>query len=83
MDFIELIKNGDRITLDFFTYAATFSIPASALALLVVIPNIPGVAKQILALPLLIANLLYPMLFTSHPSKYCISASYMYLVLLN
>ncbi|ORZ19838.1 hypothetical protein BCR42DRAFT_489710 [Absidia repens] len=67
MDFLELIKNGDRITLDIFTYAATFSIPASALSLLIAIPNFPDVLKQILAIPLLIANLLYPMLFTSHP----------------
>ncbi|CAO3592032.1 unnamed protein product [Absidia cylindrospora] len=67
MDFILLIKNGERITLDIPVYAATFAIPASALALLIAIPNFPGVIKQILAIPLLIANILYPLLFTSHP----------------
>ncbi|KAI8081609.1 uncharacterized protein BX664DRAFT_340815 [Halteromyces radiatus] len=67
MDYLQLLKNGERITLDIPTYAITFAMPAGALALLVVMPSLPGVVKQILAIPLLIANLLYPMLFTSHP----------------
>lgn len=70
MDFLQLIKNGERITLDIPTYAATFAIPASILALLIATPNIPGIVKQTLAIPLLIANTLYPLLFTSHPSKW-------------
>lgn len=67
MDFLQLIKNGERITLDIPTYAATFAIPSAALALLIAIPNVPAIIKQILAIPLLIANTLYPLIFTSHP----------------
>lgn len=70
MDFLQLIKNGERITLDIPTYAATFAIPSAALALLIAIPNVPAIIKQILAIPLLIANTLYPLIFTSHPCKY-------------
>jgi hypothetical protein len=70
MDFIQLIKNGERLNLDIPIYAATFALPASALALLIAIPNFPGAVKQILAIPLLMANILYPLIFTSHPSKF-------------
>ncbi|CAO3619639.1 unnamed protein product [Cunninghamella blakesleeana] len=67
MDILQLIKNGERITLDIPLYAATFTLPAGALALLIATPNVPAIIKQILAIPLLIANTLYPLIFTSHP----------------
>ncbi|KAI9299940.1 hypothetical protein BJ944DRAFT_276191, partial [Cunninghamella echinulata] len=34
--------------------------------LLIAIPNIPGIIKQFLAIPLLAANILYPLIFSSH-----------------
>ncbi|CAO3616629.1 unnamed protein product [Cunninghamella echinulata] len=66
MEYLQLIKSGERIALDFPIYAATFAIPAGALALLIAIPNVPGIIKQLLAIPLLIANILYPATFSSY-----------------
>ncbi|KAI8342099.1 hypothetical protein BC941DRAFT_415366 [Chlamydoabsidia padenii] len=67
MDYIQLFKDGERLTLNPLNYVATFAIPAGALALLVAHPKVPGVIKQLVAIPLLIANIIYPVLFTSEP----------------
>ncbi|KAI8066501.1 hypothetical protein BC940DRAFT_302322 [Gongronella butleri] len=82
MEFVQLWQEGERISLNMFVYAFTFTIPAGALALLIAAPWLPGIVKQILAIPLLLANTLYPLTFTSHPVLDLVGAPFNFTVIL-
>ncbi|ORX62887.1 hypothetical protein DM01DRAFT_1330998 [Hesseltinella vesiculosa] len=82
MDYIQLWQNGERITLNIFVYAFTFAIPSLGLTLLIATPWLPGIVKQTLAMPLLLANILYPLTFTSDPMLDLVGSPFNFSVLL-